>query len=278
MRDVYTTLSRFSGKQVNPLGEISLLITVGEAPHHKSEQITFLIVRSDSPNNMLLGRTAIAGLGMIPSMMHSAVLYQSEVRPWVIIRIQRLSQNTNGKIGRAQDSFSCPAAGVPFELKNTGATYQRLVDKVFKIQIGRNMKAYVDDMVINSMDEKDMMADIRETFEWHRKINMKLNQKKCSFGMEEGQFLGNVVLKQGIKSNPTKIQAMTSLKRPKTIKEVQSLNGKLIALNRFLSKSAKKSLPFFKTLKGCLDKKYFTWTREADKAFKEMKRYIEKLC
>ncbi|GJY60289.1 hypothetical protein Tco_0460946 [Tanacetum coccineum] len=84
MRDIYTTLSRFSGEQVNPLGEISLLITVGEALYHKSEQITFLIVCSDSPNNMLFGRTAIAGLGMIPSMMHSAVLYQPEVRRWVI--------------------------------------------------------------------------------------------------------------------------------------------------------------------------------------------------
>ncbi|GJV58718.1 hypothetical protein Tco_1464818 [Tanacetum coccineum] len=79
MRDVYTTLSGFSGEQDSPLGEISLLITVVEAPHHRSEQITFLIIRSDSPNNMLFERTTIAGLGMIPSTMHSTVLYQSEV-------------------------------------------------------------------------------------------------------------------------------------------------------------------------------------------------------
>ncbi|GJX52985.1 hypothetical protein Tco_0281354 [Tanacetum coccineum] len=55
------------------------------------------------------------------------------------------------------------------------------------------------------------------------------------------------------------------------------LNEKLISLNRFLSKSTEKSLPFFKTLKGCLDKTDFTWTKEADKYFEEMKRYIEKL-
>ncbi|GJW16688.1 hypothetical protein Tco_0024124, partial [Tanacetum coccineum] len=72
-------------EQVNPLGEISLLITVGAVPHHRSEQITFLIVRFDSPNNMLFGRTAIAGLGMIPTTMHSTVLYQSEARPRVIM-------------------------------------------------------------------------------------------------------------------------------------------------------------------------------------------------
>ncbi|GJS81447.1 reverse transcriptase domain-containing protein [Tanacetum coccineum] len=95
--------------------------------------------------------------------------------------------------------------------------------------------------------------------------------------MEEVQFLGHVVSKRGIKANPINIQAMTSLKRPKTIKEVQSLNGKLAVLNRFLSKSAKKSLSFFKKLKGCLEKKGFTWTKEADKAFEEIKKYIEKL-
>ncbi|GJW02737.1 reverse transcriptase domain-containing protein [Tanacetum coccineum] len=159
-----------------------------------------------------------------------------------------------------------------FWAKNAGATYQRLVDKVFESQIRRNMEAYVDDMVIKSMDETYMITDIRETFERLRKINMKLTSKKCSFGMEEGQFLGHIVSKQGIKANPIKIQALTSLKRPKPFKEGHSHNGKLAALNRFLSKSAEKSLPFFKTLNGCLDKKDFMWTREADKAFEEMKR------
>ncbi|GJQ90296.1 hypothetical protein Tco_0001435 [Tanacetum coccineum] len=85
MKDVYTTLSGFSGEQVSLLGEVSLLITVGKAPHHKSEQITFLIIRSDTPNNMLFERTAITGLGMIPSTMHSAVLYQLETGPRVIM-------------------------------------------------------------------------------------------------------------------------------------------------------------------------------------------------
>ncbi|GJW33235.1 reverse transcriptase domain-containing protein [Tanacetum coccineum] len=153
----------------------------------------------------------------------------------------------------------------------------QLVDKVFESRIRRNIEAYVDDMVIKSIDEEDMLADIEETFERLRKIDMKLNPKKCSFGMDKGQFLGHIVSKQGIKANLIKVQALTSLKRPKTIKEVQSLNGQLASLNRFLAKSAKKSIPFFKTLKGCLKKKNFMWTKEADKAFEDIKEYIEKL-
>ncbi|GJT81491.1 reverse transcriptase domain-containing protein [Tanacetum coccineum] len=83
----------------------------------------------------------------------------------------------------------------PFGLKNAGATYQRLVDKVFHDQIGRNLEAYVDNMVIKSTSEEEMLADIKETFEKFRSINMKLNPKKCSFGVEEGPFLGCLITK-----------------------------------------------------------------------------------
>ncbi|GKD71841.1 reverse transcriptase domain-containing protein, partial [Tanacetum coccineum] len=100
---------------------------------------------------------------------------------------------------------------MPFGLKNAGATYQRLVDKVFSHQIGRNLEAYVDDMVIKSTSEKEMLKDIQETFERFRSINMKLNPKKCSFGVEEGPFLGHLITKQGIKANPSKVKAVTDL-------------------------------------------------------------------
>jgi hypothetical protein len=114
-------------------------------------------------------------------------------------------------------------------------------------------------MVIKSRTEEDLLSDIQETFNQLRAINMKLNPKKCSFGVEEGKFLGHLITKQGIKANPSKVKAITDLQAPKTLKEVQSLNGKLAALSRFLSKGADRSLPFFKTLKGCVDKKSFQW-------------------
>ncbi|GKF39288.1 reverse transcriptase domain-containing protein, partial [Tanacetum coccineum] len=74
---------------------------------------------------------------------------------------------------------------LPFGLKNVGATYQRLVDSTLQSQIGRNLEAYVDDMVIKNNDKKMLLADVAETFDNLRKINMKLNPKKCSFGVEE---------------------------------------------------------------------------------------------
>lgn len=166
---------------------------------------------------------------------------------------------------------------MPFGLKNAGATYQRLIDKAFAGQIGRNLEAYVDDMVIKSRTEEDMLWDIQETFGTLRSIGMKLNPKKCYFGMEEGQFLGHMVTRQGIRPSPEKLKEVMEMKPPVSIKEVQSLNGKLAPLQRFLSKSADRSLPFFKTLKGCLDRQNFRWTQEAEEAFEEIKEYLQHL-
>ncbi|GJT28448.1 reverse transcriptase domain-containing protein [Tanacetum coccineum] len=166
---------------------------------------------------------------------------------------------------------------MPFGLKNAGATYQRLVDKAFQRQIGRNLEVYVDDLVIKSRTEEEIIRDIAETFKTLRQINMKLNPKKCTFGMQEGMFLGYKVNTDGLKVCPDKADAVLSLPSPRCLKDVQKLNGKLASLNRFLSKSAEKSLPFFKTLKKCTKKSDFQWTQEAEAAFKQMKKLIAEL-
>lgn len=77
---------------------------------------------------------------------------------------------------------------MPFGLKNAGATYQRIADKIFESQIGRNIELYVDDMVIKSRNDNLSLEDTRETFKILRIVNMKLNPKKCIFGTEEGKF------------------------------------------------------------------------------------------
>ncbi|GJZ66233.1 reverse transcriptase domain-containing protein [Tanacetum coccineum] len=96
---------------------------------------------------------------------------------------------------------------MPFGLRNVGATYQRLVDKTFHGQIGRNLEVYVDDLVIKSRTEDEVVRDIEETFKTLRKINMKLNPKKCTFGVEEGMFLGYQKLNGKLASLNSCIQA-----------------------------------------------------------------------
>ena len=156
-----------------------------------------------------------------------------------------------------------------FRLKNAWVTYQRLMNKIFAYQIGRNVQVYVDDMLVKSLHEYDHLDDLRETFDTLRSYNMKLNPNKCAFGVMAGKFLGFMVSQRGIKVNSEKIHAIMELEPPKTIKEVQSLNGKIVALNRFVSKATDKCLPFFRTLR-----KSFEWTDECQKAFKELKKYL----
>ena len=84
---------------------------------------------------------------------------------------------------------------------------------------------------------------------------MKLNPNKCVFGVTAEKFLGFMISQRGIEVNPEKIQAIMELALPKTVKEVQSLNDKVDALNKFVLKATDKCLPFFHILK-----KSFEWT------------------
>ena len=82
---------------------------------------------------------------------------------------------------------------ISFGLKNAGATYQSLVNHMFRTQIGWNVEVYVDDMLVKSLDEKKHLDDQQETFDTLKQYNMKLNPSKCAFGVLSGKFLGFMV-------------------------------------------------------------------------------------
>ena len=82
---------------------------------------------------------------------------------------------------------------MPFRLKNAGATYQRLVNKMFNKQIDRNMEVYVDDMLVKSKEELTHLDDFREMFATLKQYQMKLNPSKCVFGVASSKFLGFMV-------------------------------------------------------------------------------------
>ena len=107
---------------------------------------------------------------------------------------------------------------MPFGLKNAGATYQRLMNRMFAPQIGRNVQVYVDDMLVKSRQEEDHLKYLKETFDTLRSYNIKLNPGKCAFGVTAGKFLGFMVSQRGIEANPDKIQAIMEMKPPRNVK------------------------------------------------------------
>ncbi|XP_074327904.1 uncharacterized protein LOC141665821 [Apium graveolens] len=138
-------------------------------------------------------------------------------------------------------------------LMNGGATYQRLVNKIFAHLIGKTMEVYVDDMLVKSLSKADHISHLREAFEVLRHHKMMLNLAKCAFAVGSGKFLGHMVSKRGIEANPDKIKAILDMEPPRSIKDVQKLKGRIAALGRFIFKFGDKCLPFFKTPKKVKD-------------------------
>jgi len=108
-----------------------------------------------------------------------------------------------------------------FGLKNTGTTYQRLMDRVLAPMLGRNVQVYVDDMVVTSQEKGQHVSDLEELFATITKYRLKLNPEKCVFGVEAGKFLGFLLTERGIEANPDKCAAILAMRSPTSVKEVQ---------------------------------------------------------
>ena len=134
---------------------------------------------------------------------------------------------------------------MPFSLKNTGSTYQRMMTKMFELQLCKNVEVYINDMVMKSKLVSEHLTDLTSIFEILREHKLRLNASKCSFGVGSGNFLGYMVIHIGIKVNPEQIKVINNLQTPQNPKEVQKLTGMMAALNQFISRSAEKCKPFF---------------------------------
>ena len=153
---------------------------------------------------------------------------------------------------------------MPFGLKNAGATYQRLVNEMFSDQLVNTMEVYIDDMLVKSFRAKSHVEDLRRCFAILNKDEVKLNPAKCTFAVTSGEFLGYMVTKRGIKSNPRKIAAIMELPSPKNMREFQRLTGLIAELKKFISRSTEKFLPFYQLLQA---NKRFEWDDACERAF-----------
>ena len=156
---------------------------------------------------------------------------------------------------------------MPFSLKNAGSTYQWMMTKMFKPQLGKNVEVYIDDMVVKSKLVSEHVMDLTSIFEFLREHKLRLNASKCSFGVGSGKFLGYMVTHRGIEINPDQIKAINNLQPSQNPKEVQKLTRMMAALNWFISKSADRCRPFFLLLHKW---KEFEWFEECVVAFQQI--------
>ncbi|GJS30346.1 reverse transcriptase domain-containing protein [Tanacetum coccineum] len=360
-----TPLVGFNGEIIWPLGQISLLVKIGDEEHSTFAWMNFMIVRSSSPYNGIIGRPEVRKIRAIPSTAHemlkfpvigrivtrtglstrllvgfqnqkpldmtgvlrhiaehrlniregcllvrqnkrgqapennkaickeveklvdAGIMKEVHYHNWLsnpvmvkktrqqlenVCRFQRSKQSVPQR--RLPITRNRLEGGVPLRIP-----FQMLPGCIQRISLNKNGgRGRGENSVHNKSrntllfknaarteecwsnlpaPEKEVIRDIEETFRTLREINMKLNPKKCAFGMREGTLLGYKVDADGLRVCPDKVEAVLNLQSPRCLKDVQKLNGKLASLNRFLSKSAEKSLPFFKTLKNARRKAIF---------------------
>ena len=136
--------------------------------------------------------------------------------------------------------------------------------RMFDPQLGKNIEIYVDDMVVKSKMVTEHLEDLGDIFDVLRRHKLHLNASKCSFGVGSNKFLGYMVTHRGIKVNPDQIKAINDLKPPQNAKEVQKLTRMIVALNRFISRSADRCRPFYLLINKW---KGFEWSKKCTAAF-----------
>lgn len=121
-----------------------------------------------------------------------------------------------------------------------------MVNNIFREKIGHTVEVYVDDMLLRSSNLREHIEDLSNTFAVLSVHNMKLNIEKCAFGVRIGKFSGFMVLKIGIGANLEKIWVILVMPSPNTTKDIHRLTGRVVTLNKFVSKMVGKCLPFCK--------------------------------
>jgi hypothetical protein len=136
---------------------------------------------------------------------------------------------------------------------------------------GKHIEAYVDDVLIETVNPHDFIKDLQQVFNNLRRCRWKLNSEKCVFGVPAGKLLGFIVSHRGMEANLEKIEAIMRMEPLRSQKKVQKLIGCMAALSHFISRLGERGMPFYKLLKK-VDR--FKWTLEAQEALKALKKFL----
>ena len=157
---------------------------------------------------------------------------------------------------------------IPFGLKNAGPTFQRAMDIAFAKEIHDFLVIYLDDLTPFSKSDQEHLKHLRQIFLTCRKYGISLNPKKSLFGLEEGNLLGHIISKDGIRIDPDRIQAILQMPHPRNIKELQAFLGKINFLRRFIPNLAE----LIRLLNNMLKRdSKVKWIVEANQAFEGIK-------
>ena len=134
-------------------------------------------------------------------------------------------------------------------MKNAGATYQRMATTLLHDMIHKEIEVYLDDMMVKSTTKEGHFAALDKFLARVEKYNLRLNPKKCIFGMTYRKLFGHIVSQKGIEIDPDKVKAIREMSAPNTKKEVRGFMGRLQYISRFIAKLMTVCEPIFKLLR-----------------------------
>jgi hypothetical protein len=162
-------------------------------------------------------------------------------------------------------------AKMPFGLMNARATFQRAMDIAFIREKDQFVVIYLDNITVFSRSDKEHCCHMRKVFLKYRRFGLSLNPKKSLFAMQEGKLLGHIVSKEGVRIDPSRVEAIRTLSLPRSKKEVHAFLEKINFLRRFVSNFAELVKHITTMLKKGNEVK---WTSEPREYFVQIKRAL----
>jgi hypothetical protein len=180
----------------------------------------------------------------------------------------------------SKTAFICPGfigffewVVMTFGLKNAGATYERAMNLIFHELLGNTVEVYIDDIIVKSAEFSSHIAGLCKAFDKMCRYGLKMNPRKCAFGVSAGKFLGFIIHEHGIEIEPDRIKSIRNVGPPTCKVEVQKFLGKVNYLRRFISNLAGKIDAFTRILRLKNDAE-FAWGQSSRKRLTSLKKYL----
>ncbi|GKB28297.1 hypothetical protein Tco_0867698 [Tanacetum coccineum] len=242
--------------------------------------------RNETPRS---GSSTIHSMIKFPTNQGIVIMETSREALWECRHLERVQGRGRASINNGIPVQMFPTTGVhteegvycfthmPRELKNSAATLQRMMEKVLANQRGRNMEIYLEEIVIKSKNEQDLVQGVEEILRKLKRVNINIDPITSLFGVKEGRFLGHMVTKEGVRADPEKVQAIILSPTPKSPNQIRSLFLQLTAISKFIPKLTELKYPIRKVRMRFEISEGYGWTNKAKEALQRIKMKLNKL-